>query len=98
MKDFLSFSESCTRMTQSAADILKTLSSFDTVSHKSNLPLIAWVEDYLKEHGIASQRIYDETGEKANLIATIGPADVPGIILSGHVATALGRYRCSYLV
>ncbi len=72
-------------MTQSAADILKTLISFDTVSHKSNLPLIAWVEDYLKEHGIASQRIYDETGEKANLIATIGPADVPGIILSGHV-------------
>ena len=72
-------------MTQSAADILKVLIGFDTVSHKSNLPLIEWVEEYLSGHGVASQRIYDETGEKANLIATIGPADVPGIVLSGHV-------------
>lgn len=72
-------------MTQTAADILKTLISFDTVSHKSNLPLIEWVEKYLSEHGVASKRVYDETGEKANLLATIGPADVPGIVLSGHV-------------
>lgn len=72
-------------MTKSAADILKVLVGFNTVSDRSNLPLIEWVEDYLSEHGVTSQRIYDETGQKANLIATIGPADVPGIVLSGHV-------------
>jgi len=68
-----------------AADILTKLVAFDTISHKTNLPLLDWVEAYLTGHGVASHRIYDETGEKANLIATIGPADVPGIILSGHV-------------
>ncbi len=68
-----------------AEDILATLIAFDTVSHKSNLDLIAWVEEYLERHGVASSRVYDDTGEKANLIATIGPKDAPGIILSGHV-------------
>lgn len=77
--------ESPASMTHSAADILKTLISFDTVSHKSNLPLIEWVEDYLSELGVESRRVYDETGEKANLLATIGPEGVPGIVLSGHV-------------
>lgn len=68
-----------------ADEILATLIGFDTVSHKSNLDLIAWVEGYLEGHGVASHRVYDETGEKANLIATIGATDAPGIILSGHV-------------
>ena len=71
-------------MTQDAAAILEKLIGFDTVSRNSNLPLIEWVEDYLAGHGVDSHRVYDETGEKANLIATIGPADVPGIALSGH--------------
>lgn len=68
-----------------AAEILAKLISFDTVSHKTNLPLLEWVEDYLSGFGVASHRVYDDTGEKANLIATIGPDDAPGIILSGHV-------------
>ena len=68
-----------------AEDILAKLISFDTVSRNSNLPLIEWVEGYLEKHGVSSHRVYDDTGTKANLIATIGPADVPGIILSGHV-------------
>jgi len=68
-----------------AEDILAKLIAFDTVSHKTNLPLIEWVEEYLSGFGVGSHRVYDETGEKANLIATIGPQDVPGIILSGHV-------------
>jgi len=67
-----------------AKDILARLVGFDTVSRNSNLELIAWVEQYLADHGVASTRIPDETGEKANLFATIGPADTPGIGLSGH--------------
>jgi len=68
-----------------AEDILARLVAFDTVSHKTNLPLLDWVEEYLAGHGVSASRVYDETGEKANLIATIGPAGEPGIILSGHV-------------
>ncbi|MEL6299317.1 MAG: acetylornithine deacetylase [Pseudomonadota bacterium] len=67
-----------------ARDILTTLVGFDTVSRNSNLPLIDWVEQYLDGHGIASVRTPDETGEKANLFATIGPEGVPGVGLSGH--------------
>ena len=65
-------------------EILARLIGFDTVSRNSNLDLLAWVEAYLADHGVTSRRIPDETGEKASLIATIGPEDVPGFVLSGH--------------
>ncbi|ODN70574.1 acetylornithine deacetylase [Methylobrevis pamukkalensis] len=64
--------------------LLARLVAFDTTSRNSNLALIAFVEDCLAGHGVASERIFDATGTKANLFATIGPADVPGYILSGH--------------
>ncbi|MGD9537270.1 MAG: acetylornithine deacetylase [Alphaproteobacteria bacterium] len=67
-----------------AVEMIEKLVSFDTTSRDSNLPLIEFVEDYLKGHGVASTRIPDETGKKANLYATIGPKNVPGIVLSGH--------------
>jgi acetylornithine deacetylase len=69
---------------QSSPEILKRLVGFDTTSRGSNLALITFVEAYLADLGVASERVYDATGEKANLWATIGPADVPGIVLSGH--------------
>lgn len=65
-------------------EILSKLVGFDTVSARSNLPLIDWVEAYLKSHGLAPFKVFDETGEKANLFVTIGPQDQPGYILSGH--------------
>ncbi len=65
-------------------EILAALVGFDTVSRNSNLPLIAWIEDYLGRLGVPSRRIPDATGSKANLWATIGPTGVPGTILSGH--------------
>jgi acetylornithine deacetylase len=65
-------------------EVLEALVSFDTVSRNSNLDLIAWVEGYLDRLGVKHQRVYDETGQKSNLWATLGPADMPGYILSGH--------------
>lgn len=67
-----------------ALDLLARLVAFDTTSHLSNLPLIAWVEGYLDTYSVPHRRMYDASGTKANLWATIGPADVPGYILSGH--------------
>ena len=69
---------------QSSKEILSALVGFDTVSRNSNLDLIAWIEGYLDKLGVKHQRIYDETGKKSNLWATLGPKDVPGYILSGH--------------
>lgn len=63
---------------------LQALVGFDTTSRDSNLALIEWVEAYLSAFNVKSERVYDETGQKANLWATIGPAIDGGIILSGH--------------
>jgi len=66
-------------------DILRRLVGFDTVSANSNLDLIRWVAEYLGGHGIDPQLTYDEGRNKANLFATIGPAEAGGgVILSGH--------------
>lgn len=64
--------------------LLADLVGFDTVSDKSNLALVDHVEAYLASHGVKAQRIMDPTGQKAALWVTIGPADKPGIVLSGH--------------
>lgn len=65
-------------------EILDRLVGFDTTSHRSNAPLISWVKDYLDGHGVSSTLIPDKTGQKQNLIATIGDGNLPGIVLSGH--------------
>ncbi len=65
-------------------EILSSLVAFDTTSRNSNLPIIEWIEGFLRPLGFSCERIYDATGAKANLFATLGPAEVPGIILSGH--------------
>ena len=72
------------RKTLTPRELLTTLVGFDTTSAKSNLPLIAFVEDYLSAHGIASTRVPSPEGEKADLFATIGPPGEGGIGLSGH--------------
>lgn len=71
-------------MPLSATEILARLVAFDTTSRNSNLPLIAWVEDLLAEHGVPFERVLDPTGTKACLWATVGPRDVAGYVLSGH--------------
>lgn len=68
----------------SAIELLDRLVSFNTVSSNSNLGLIAFVRDYLAAWGVASETIPDETGRKANLVATVGPVGQPGLVLSGH--------------
>lgn len=68
-------------------ELLARLVAFDTTSHRSNLPLIHFVRDYLAEYGVEATLVHDVSGEKANLYATIGPADQPGVMLSGHTDT-----------
>ena len=67
-----------------AVEMIERLVSFDTTSRESKLPLIDFVRDYLASHDVDCALIHDETGAKANLYATIGPDNVPGIALSGH--------------
>lgn len=68
----------------SARELLERLVSFNTISSNSNLPLLDFVEEYLEGHGVKGTRVYDDTGEKANFYANIGPEVENGVILSGH--------------
>ncbi|KUM42982.1 acetylornithine deacetylase [Pseudomonas sp. EpS/L25] len=65
-------------------DLLRTLIGFPTVSADSNLALIQHVQGLLEADGISCRLVLDESGRKANLFASVGPSDVPGVLLSGH--------------
>jgi acetylornithine deacetylase len=69
----------------SAKELLGRLVAFDTTSVKSNIPMAEFIRDYLARHGIESHMVPAENGIHTSLFATIGPAGVPGIALSGHM-------------
>ncbi|MBO6561005.1 MAG: acetylornithine deacetylase [Nisaea sp.] len=64
--------------------ILQDLIGFPTVSADSNLALIGYAADRLRDLGAEVKLYRDESGAKANLFATIGPEVDGGIVLSGH--------------
>jgi acetylornithine deacetylase len=65
-------------------ELIQRLIAFDTTSRGSNLGLIEWVRDWLKAEGVAAELVYDASEPKANLFATIGGGERPGLVLSGH--------------
>jgi acetylornithine deacetylase len=72
------------RPSDASVEMIRRLIGFDTTSRNSNLELIHWIRDYLKDLGVASELVYNDERTKANLYATLGPTDRPGIALSGH--------------
>ncbi len=70
------------RMT--ALELLARLVAFNTESDRSNLALVAFVEDYLAGFGVPFVRLPNAAGDKAAILATIGPSGRPGVVLSGH--------------
>jgi len=63
---------------------LERLVAFETVSSRSNIELIDWTANRLNDLGIPAFVQHGDEPGKANLFATIGPEDRPGIMLSGH--------------
>ena len=68
----------------SAFEILAKLVSYPTVSDRSNLELIDWVDKYLSSFDIKTFRKYSEDKSKASLFAHVGPPIEGGVVLSGH--------------
>lgn len=64
--------------------ILSDLVAFPTVSADSNLDMIAYLANQLEECSAQVDVLSDETGQIANLFATLGPLCDGGIVLSGH--------------
>lgn len=73
------------RPSPATVETLRRLIGFDTTSRNSNLELIDYIRDTLRDHGIESQLYRDESGRKANLYATLGAnRSIGGLMLSGH--------------
>ncbi|MBZ9798428.1 acetylornithine deacetylase [Mesorhizobium sp. ES1-4] len=66
-------------------DILDRLVAFPSVAGKPNGDIAGWIEAYLAKHGMQVMLLRGPEGDRSNLFATVGPADVPGYILSGHM-------------
>lgn len=66
-------------------EILERLIAFPSVVGTPNGAIVGWVRDYLESHGARVHVLDGPEGDRANLFATIGPADVPGYVLSGHM-------------
>lgn len=67
--------------------LLERLVAFDTISHRSNLPLVDFLADYLARPGVRISRLAAPADAKANLLVELGPeADGRrgGLLLSGH--------------
>ncbi|TPN80649.1 acetylornithine deacetylase [Mesorhizobium sp. CU2] len=66
-------------------DILDRLVAFPSLAGQPNGDIAGWIEAYLAKHEARVTLLPGPEGDRSNLFATIGPADVPGYVLSGHM-------------
>ncbi len=64
--------------------LLSKLIAFDTTSYKSNLDFILFIKELFEQNQIAVELNFNSERNKANLLASVGPIDQAGILLSGH--------------
>lgn len=64
--------------------LLERLVAFATLPGTSNLELVRFVDDYLRARGFDVVRLSDPTGTRAGIVATLGPVDARGVLLSAH--------------
>lgn len=69
----------------SAESILADLVAFPSLPATPNGEIAAYVRDRLARHGVEARLLPGPEGDRVNLFATIGPRDVPGYVLSGHM-------------
>ena len=67
-----------------AKALLARLIAIESVSDASNLPVVDFVEAYLGSLGLKARRAPNAAGDKAAILATIGPRVDGGVVLSGH--------------
>ena len=71
-------------MPMSSQEVLARLVGFPTISDRSNLELIEYVEALLGRYGARCVRVPNGDGSKASLYASIGPMVAGGVVLSSH--------------
>ena len=73
--------------TKNSIEMIRKLVAYDTTSCNSNWDLITFAANWLEDLGASVRLTPNADRSKANLFATIGPAEMPGIVLSGHTDT-----------
>ncbi|MEK1931971.1 MAG: acetylornithine deacetylase [Pararhizobium sp.] len=68
-----------------AIEILERLIAFPSVVGQPNGAIVAWIRAHVESCGARVTILPGPEGDRSNLFATIGPVDVPGYILSGHM-------------
>ena len=71
-------------MIENITQVLCELIRYESVSENANLDIVSYIERAFAAAGIQSRRIPSSDGRKASLLATIGPRDRPGFVLSAH--------------
>jgi acetylornithine deacetylase len=66
-------------------DLLARLVAFPSVVGTPNGAIVAWIADYCRAHGATVAVLPGPEGDRCNLLATVGPRDKAGYILSGHM-------------
>ena len=79
------------QLLEKTKDILAQLVAFESLSGQSNLDMIGYISSYLASHGVEAKLSYDDTGNRANLFASIGPDVEGGIVLNGHTDVVPAR-------
>lgn len=71
--------------TLNSLDLLRELIAFPSVSRTPNADLMAHIRQLLHQAGIDTLLVADpQDRTRCNLFASVGPKDVPGVMLSGH--------------
>jgi acetylornithine deacetylase len=65
--------------------MLARLVAFPSVVGSSNAAIVDFIRLFLADHAVPVSIVTGPEGDRHNLFATIGPAEVPGYILSGHL-------------
>lgn len=68
-----------------AVDILAHLIAFPSVVGRPNQAIVGWIRAFAEAHGARVATIPGPEGDRCNLLVTMGPADRPGYVLSGHL-------------
>jgi len=77
-----------------SVEILERLVAFPTISRSPNIELMRYIQGLLADVGIHSDLMLSDTGQNANLYATVGPSDRLGIMLSGHTDVVPVEGQC----
>ncbi len=72
-------------------EILAHLVAFPSVVGTPNDGIVGWIRTYLQGLGIHVAVIPGPEGDRSNIFATIGPGDIAGYILSGHMDVVPAR-------